>query len=106
MNNLWRKLAIWLLDWLRSKVDPELKAKIDKYNSEARAQDELIKITEKQLVESSNRLVVLKRERDSFAADIALILIQTEKLKKDLEALRREETDLRDLPDRDVLRGI
>lgn len=104
MNTLFRKLAIWLLDWLRLKVDPELQNEIDEYQAKAKAQDELIKQTERQISENRGSLLALETERNQVAAEAALTSLKIDQIKKKLEELNREEIDLSHISDSDILR--
>jgi undecaprenyl pyrophosphate synthase len=104
MNTLLRKLAIWLLDLLRSKLDPEMQEEIDQYREKAKAQDKQIETVQQQVSANYGQLAALETERKELAAEVALTTLKVEKTKSKLEDLNREETNLSNISDPDILR--
>lgn len=100
-----RKLALWLLDRLRSHLDPELQAEIDQYKEQAKQQAAQVALVEQQVANLDREYKAALDQRRQIKESLDALGLENEALEGLLAKVRNEKITLSDVPDRDVLRG-
>jgi chromosome segregation ATPase len=86
MNDILRKVALWLLSKLQKRLDPELSKKVDAYLAQAKRLDATNAAAKKDIARLEVEFSQLQSQRDQLHSDLALVELEIEQL----EARRNE----------------
>lgn len=101
-----RRIVLWLLDWLRESLDPELRARLDAYRAERERVTALIADEARSLAQDNQRLEQIRAERSAVAAHLAQVETEIAKLKEEVEKIDAETNHAGALTDADALRRL
>ncbi|MEO6392854.1 MAG: hypothetical protein ABIP75_13485 [Pyrinomonadaceae bacterium] len=85
-----KQLILFLMDWLREKLDPDYAADLARYRERVRGQQELIDREAQALQADTRKLVQLQCQRDQVGAAIEEIKAEVAELERRRDEVRGE----------------
>ena len=85
-----RTLILFILDWIRQRLDPDYATELERYRARVREQQELIERESQALQAATYKLVQLQCQRDQVAGQIEAVKAEIVDLERRREEVRSD----------------